>query len=396
MRSIAIAVTAVLLGLLAGCSADAPPIDSQVYFCDADSDCGAGWLCTDSNVVSDDFCAAECDPMDASSCRGFCTSEGRCLPGCVINPDGSTTEDRDCPSGMDCVRLSSRTISGVDNGICYPATSCTVDEDCAMLPGYDCPLSDELPASLAGMFRFDHYYCVPSPAMMGDRCPSGWIAVTYGSGPTARRACLPGCGDPGVPGGTIRCPPATGCVSHVAPFLADPSVAPCFPGYWGTPCEDQSSCLLGSCRDLPNGRSQCTETCADAEALAQTLGVTGLPDSCLILTGLVGTALYRCEAELCVPYQRALGTCDESVTCIPGYECRELMFPDTPTFDGCVKMCTVDGECEDPGAFCFIPPAQPAGVCALKLADGAECGADVQCQSEVCTPEGFCMRRMMM
>src|SRR5688572_23406700 len=116
-----------MLALLAGCSADVPELDSRVYFCESDAECGAGFLCTESNVVSRDFCAAECDPADAASCDGFCTSEGRCLPSCEIHVDGTTTL---CPDGMECIRLSSRADpSGNDAGICYPADSCTVDED---------------------------------------------------------------------------------------------------------------------------------------------------------------------------------------------------------------------------------------------------------------------------
>jgi hypothetical protein len=369
--------------LAGGCAAKRPDIDARVYFCDEDGDCGEGWLCAEANAVSRDFCTAECDPDDPASCDGYCTSEGRCLPGCEINLDGSTTR---CPEGTACIRLTSSTDpSGTDPGVCFPAHGCTVDDDCP--PGWDCP-SEDLPPSVVGVLRFDHYYCSPRPEGEMIRCPMGWIRTQINDATPPQYACVPPCGDSSVGGGTIRCPPSTACASAYSVLLEDPTNAACVPGLWGFPCRDQTNCLLGECTELQGGRRVCTYGCE----FARQFSPPGAVDPCIGMESLLGgQQRIRCEMDVCVPRQRALSPCDDAFPCVEGYECTLVMLgPDSPRYDACLRRCATDPDCMDPfGAYCLIFDVSMPGVCVPAGNGGDECNRAEMCQSGRCTG-GFC------
>lgn len=358
-----------VIALLGACSVDAPYLDTGLYACEVDGDCGEGWGCVRGAPYVNDFCAPSCDRM---SCDGICTVQGDrrlCLRGCRIREDGTTS---DC-AGDDfvCIRASAE----VDEGICYPTQACSESSQCG--DSHVC-LSDFV-ALAPGNADGDHLYCVPTPDDAGV-CPARSVPVeTAGA-----ELCLATCDPPDT-----RCPPGFGCLLQSAVGSDDEVL--CFPGVYGVPCDDDTNCVYGQCTDIGPSK-QCSLSCDEAAAIAGGCG------NVLSLGTLVDQLAFECDPTLgdggtCVT-RSALGficTTPESdaYTCADDLICRSF-----PTEDGEVKLCTsecaIDQQCNRPGEstnFClrgFGP-----GACLPKAGAGGACGEDSQCSSGFCD-SGIC------
>lgn len=351
--------------LWAGCTVDSGYLDRDLYPCEVDSDCGAGWGCVRGAPYAADFCAPSCE---STPCDGICAIQGDrslCLRGCRIRDDGTTS---DC-AGEDfsCVRTSAE----MDDGICYPAMACSGSSDCAEA---EVCLSDFVslgPGNAVG----DHLYCVPAPD--DDlACPARSVPVTFGD---LGDLCLATCDPPDT-----RCPPGFGCLRQAAVF-SDEEVL-CFPGLYGVPCDDDTNCVYGRCLDTGPSK-QCTLSC---DAAAELAGGCGNVSS---LATVVDALAFECdpnagESGLCATRSSLGFLCttpeSDAYVCADDLECRSF-----PSGDGEVRLCTspcsIDQQCNRPGDsanFClrgFGP-----GACLPKVAAGRACSEDNQCQSGRC------------
>jgi hypothetical protein len=331
---------ALLLIAVAGCSVDRTPLDTGLFPCATDSDCGEGWGCVRATPIAPDFCAPLCN---GAACDGICTGgeNPQCLRGCRINPDGSTSA---CPSNdFECVRTSVES----DDGICYPVRTCNDHVECE---------SSELCVSQvlrdrvsSGDTPFDHLYCVPSSSG-GSPCPPGFKMGSQGPDPSL---CLAGC--------TMsdrRCPPGFACLDvlqYVAPYFTGIDGPVCDIGTYGLSCEDDSNCFLGRCMDTGTAQqSVCTLSCNEASARYGGCANMVSPNS---LLGFFGT--MECDPSLggdgglCVlRYDIGFPGCTTDAG--SAYECREGLYCHTFDFVGgpvnvCTRDCTMDEECNPEG-----------------------------------------------
>jgi len=369
---------ALLLSLLAlgACQVDRALLSERLFSCEVSSDCGADWGCVRASPYAADFCATDCD---ATTCDGICAEQGGsrlCLRGCRIQEDGSTSQ---CPSeGLSCVRISTES----DDGICYPVDTCSVDRDCPD----DGLCLGTIAAAVTGVSRTDNFYCVPRPKPDGS-CPPRSVPTDIGVGGDL---CLATCEL-----SDTRCPPSFGCLTQFGLF-AQGSPIPCFPGFYGTPCDDDTNCLLGRCLDTGDSGKQCSISCEEATRLYGGCGN-------LLSTSSVSSAFsLECDPSLRSPENAAPATPDglcithygvgfpcvpasDAFPCADGLACTHFSGP-TGDLDLCTKRCLGDAQCnggEAPRDYCF------AGYCFPKGGDGARCTSRGQCLSGRCV-DGLC------
>jgi hypothetical protein len=362
-----------------GCRVKDGFLQTDLFPCEGPSDCGEGWGCVRASPYATDFCAERCD---STTCDGVCTrqedSMGNplelCLRGCRINEDGTTSE---CDGeGFSCIRASAER----DDGVCYPVNSCNTDTDC---PAGTACLSS-LAVGVPGDPGVDNYYCVPRPA--AGMCPSRSIPIDLGV--RGGELCLATC----EPTDT-RCPPGFGCLEQAS--LGGPdSFVPCFPGVYGTPCEDDTNCVFGSCQEVGAAGRQCTLTCDEAILLAG--GCPGL----LSLELFSGLFELECDPSLqggeggglCVTRYDIGFPCttpeSELFVCREGLECRSFNVPMMAPVKLCSRNCATDMDCNRPGErpdnFCLVGVPLGGSSCLPKGDDGSGCSDGNQCRSGVC------------
>jgi hypothetical protein len=330
-----------LVALVWACSVDRAPLDTKLFPCGTDSECGEGWGCVRATPIAPDFCAPLCN---GTPCDGICTGgeTPQCLRGCRINPDGSTSA---CPSNdFECVRTSVET----SDGICYPVETCEQHGECA---SNERCLSQFLRDQVASSTTpFDHLYCVPA-STSETPCPPGF---DMGSEDDPEPSlCLAGCSM-----SDRRCPPGFACLDvlqYVAPYFSGIDGPVCDIGTFGLSCENDSNCFVGRCLDTTTAQgSVCTLTCNQASARYG--GCTNMVSSNSLL-GFFGT--MECDVDLdpdgglCVlRYDIGFPGC----TIEPGsaYECGAGLYCHTFEFVGgpvnvCTRDCTMDAECNPEG-----------------------------------------------
>lgn len=369
----------VLLALLAGCSVDRPDVLDDGYFqCVEAADCGEGQGCAEGNVYAADFCRPGCDPDDASTCpSGVCTARGACLEGCTILADGG---DSGCPDEFTCVRIDALR----DEGVCYPVDGCTRSDECADETEQCINEVLGLPPMSAAL-NFDNLYCT-ARADEESRCPEGYLSfeVPTSSDLTGTEtACYPPCS---VDGATL-CPPATTCFGPFGDVFTDtPETPPCFPGFWGLPCEDDTHCLIGRCLPVGGGRRACTETCETADTqLDGCESLEGLGEGLLVFSRI------RCEdvdgTPTCVPRYDLGSLCDENLDCVADVDCGEVTSNAFETH-ACVRGCERDVDCAEgtdgqPGEYRCAN-----GLCTRRRRDGSRCVSNADCLSGACCTFG--------
>jgi len=372
LASTLFALVLVAAGLgLGGCRVDRGYLDRQLFSCDVASDCGAQWGCVRASPYASDFCATDCD---AQSCDGICTEQGAsglCLRGCRIQEDGSTSS---CPtSGLSCIRISTES----DDGVCYPVDSCTADADCP--DGGLCLGS--VAAAVPGVSRTDNFYCVPRPKADGT-CPLRSVPTNIGFGGDI---CLATCAS-----SDTRCPPSFGCLTQLGLFNPGADI-PCFPGFYGTPCDDDTNCLLGRCIDTGDSGRQCSIGCDEATRLYGGCGN-------LVSIGIISPTLtLECDPSLasaeepgglCVTHYGVGFPCapgSDAFPCAAGLSCTRFTSA-AGEIDLCTQRCFGDRQCnmgEAPRNYCF------SGYCFPKGDVGARCTANGQCLSDACV-SGVC------
>ncbi|NOY91834.1 MAG: hypothetical protein GXP55_11610 [Deltaproteobacteria bacterium] len=367
----ALGLSVAALGL-AGCRVDRGVLDEQLFSCDVASDCGPDWGCVRASPYASDFCASDCD---AQSCDGICTQQNGaslCLRSCRIQADGSTSE---CPSeGLSCIRTSTET----DDGVCYPVDSCNTDADCP--DGGMCLGS--IAAAVPGVTRTDNFYCVPRPKPDGT-CPLRSVPTDIGVG---GELCLATCMS-----SDTRCPPSFGCLTQLGLFGSGSNI-PCFPGFYGTPCDDDTNCLLGRCLDTGDSGRQCSIGCDEATRLY------GGCDNLLSIGSISPSFSLECDASLatgdtpgglCVTHYGVGFPCasgSDAFPCAEGLSCTRFSAIAGDLYL-CTKRCLGDRQCnsgEAPRNYCF------AGYCFPKGDAGARCTAHGQCLSHSCV-DGVCV-----
>ncbi|MEM9192546.1 MAG: hypothetical protein AAGF12_25450 [Myxococcota bacterium] len=323
---------------LAGCRVDEDFLDSQLFECGTDSDCGPGWGCIKSFPVTPDFCAPLCGE---APCDGVCTGGDRpqCLQACRIQDDGSTT---DCGPEFNCIRTTVER----GEGVCYPVETCEVHSDCASNERCLTQLFED--GSPASVFAFDQLYCLPvsTPA---EGCPSGY--KTSELDPSETRVCRPACSiaDPSCPLG-FAC---STTLQRVAPLLNGVSGPLCDIGSYGLTCQDDTNCLVGRCLDPGSAQERmCTLTCDEASRLASGCGN-------LITQGSLEWIFSRMECDRTAPSDDGSGLCvvrhalsfpgctrepGGAYPCQTGLSCRPFDFQGG-ALDLCTKECVNDQEC---------------------------------------------------
>lgn len=381
MRSLVIAVWAA--SVLAGCAVARPgDLEERLWTCSTASDCLDGWGCADGNVLREDFCRPACDPEDATTCDGVCTRTGECLATCVIWGDATSR----CPEDHVCVRTD---LLG-DEGLCFPAPSCSRADECE--PGTAC-FNDvfALPSAIPGVeYASDHLYCVAIPDE-SNRCPTGYLLVP-GLVDGTPSTCLPRCDSDGS-----RCPPDLVCLDDLGFLFAQPGTSPCYPGYWGLPCDDDAQCMLGRCLEIGEGRRACTFGCADADrAFGQVGGGCGALEDAG--RGLRLDALsYECEQvageRVCVPRGTAGAPCNEEMLCVPELECRAFSSTGGNVVRFCSRDCVEASDCEVPGApiTAYCQRSAGGGSCVPRSFEGGACARPEQCRPGLVCREARCV-----
>lgn len=375
---------AVGLGLgalvLAGCMVERPPILDDGYFACVDaSDCGPGQGCAEGNVYAPDFCRPECDPDDPASCPGgVCTASGACLRGCQIRADGG---DSGCPSEFTCVRIDALR----DEGVCWPVDGCSRSDECDDETEQCINDALGLPGMTASL-KFDNLYCTARPDQDA-RCPEGYLTFDVQTNEDlsgTETVCYPPCD---VTGATL-CPPATTCFGPFGDlFTGTPDTPPCFPGFWGLPCEDDTHCLIGRCLPVGDGRRACTETCETARAeFGGCDRLEGLGEGLLVFSRI------GCEevagTMTCVPRYDLGSLCDDNLDCVAdGVGCDPVVVGTTDT-RVCVRECLDDEDC-------FVGTGGEPGdyrcanrICTRRRRNGSRCNVAADCLSGVCCPVG--------
>jgi hypothetical protein len=366
-----IAIAIAMAIALAGCTVARPgDLTTRLWACDEVADCLDGWGCADRSVLGDDFCRPACDVSDPSSCDGACTRTGECLARCTIEGD-TTTE---CPDGHTCVRSD---LLG-DDGVCFPADGCSRSSECG--EGMGC-LNDvfDLPSTVPGLpYSADHLYCVAVPDA-SERCATGYLPVpSDGSGSAY---CLPRCDSAGS-----RCPPVLTCLRGMGYLFAHPGASPCYPGYWGLPCDDDAQCIVGRCLDIGGGARACTHSCEEAAALFPGTGggctaVQTLARGLRLDAVIVGCQQIA-ESRICVPLGTPGAPCNEDTLCAAGLECRTFG-EGTTEQSFCTRACTVDADCDYPTApvtaYCARDP-RGGNLCLPRSYEGGACARAEHCR----------------
>ncbi|MDQ3031214.1 MAG: hypothetical protein M3Y87_02270 [Myxococcota bacterium] len=367
--------------VLGACAVERPgDLESRLWICDVSSDCLDGWACADGSVLAGDFCRPACG-AEGASCDGICTRTGECLATCTLLGDETTA----CPAGHSCLRTD---LLG-DEGVCFPAASCSRSDECGA--GTRC-FNDvfQLPSILPGVeYASDQLYCVAVPDDM-DRCASGYVLVPS-FGVEREALCLPRCDTEGS-----RCPPDLTCLRELGYLFAQPGVSPCYPGYWGLPCDDDAQCMVGRCLEIGEGRRACTYSCADAD---RTFGAPG--GGCDTLEGTTrGLRLdaldVRCERvagqDVCVPLGTAGAPCNDDTLCAPGLECRVFSSGES-RLRFCSRDCESDQECNTEGvaitAYCQRDAT--GGSCVPRSFEGGGCARLEQCRPGLVCEGGMCV-----
>lgn len=374
---------------LTACTVDAPPdLDDGFWVCATAMDCGPDQGCAEGNVYSADFCRPACDRDDPSSCPdGVCTASGACLERCRFDPDGTPVG---CASpDFTCVRTDALR----DLGVCFPVDGCSRTAECPVAGGVEqlC-LNDALglPADMGtGEVRFDNLYCTAASDAAG-RCPMGYLNFAFvDEAGESQVACYAPCalGDEGP-----FCPPSTTCFLPFGELLGLPDQAPCVPGAWGLPCEDDTQCLIGSCLPVGDSRRACTETCAWAD---ENVGGCGSLEGVSDAFGV--TARMTCEGvagqDTCVPRYDLLSLCDPQLECVGGnVECTLVGLGGDLETHVCLRECVTDGDCvagtggEVADYRCVAIAG--GGICNRKRSLGARCSEDLDCREGVCCDVG--------
>lgn len=377
MRAPVLTLAAMVVLLSSGCKVRSGFVDTDLFPCSVASDCGEGWGCVRASPYASDFCAPICD----ETCDGICTEQegaSLCLRGCRISDEGVPSE---ClGEGFACIRTSTET----NAGICYPVDGCSIQGDCeadhVCLSGFAAGVPEAPP--------IDNSFCVPSPGRVP--CPARSTPVSLGG---EFALCLATCEPPDT-----RCPPSFGCLEQFGLFSAGREV-PCFPGVYGTPCDDDTNCLFGRCLDTGGAGKQCTTTCDDAQL--QAFGCANL-----LNLGIVSPVFeLECDPSanggadggLCVTRYGVGFPCTPdrpAFTCLDGLECRPFPTGGGATVDLCSKNCVVDEGCNDPGEpainYCLrgFPPG--GSSCLPKGSAGDGCSTPNHCLSGVCV-DGSCL-----
>jgi hypothetical protein len=369
------------LALVAGCVVSRPrDLETRLWTCESSADCAEGLACADRSVLGDDFCRPTCDPAEPASCDGVCTRTGECLDACVIWGDIASP----CPAGHACVRTD---LLG-DEGVCFPTPICSRDDECP--DGTGCLNSVlDLPASIPGTeYAADHLYCVAVPDA-DQRCPSGYLVVGDAEGGAL---CLPRCESEGA-----RCPPGLACLRQLGFLFGQPGSSPCYPGLFGTPCQDDAQCLLGRCVDVGEGRRACTLGCFEADQLFGQVGA-GCEAIERSAGGLRLDALsVACEDvsgdRVCVPRGASGAPCNAETLCAAGLECRSFPAGGGEVVRFCSRDCALDRDCETPGApgtaYCQRTPL--GGSCLPRSLEGGSCARPEHCRPGLLCEDARCI-----
>lgn len=384
-RTPGVLVGGLVLASLAGCTVDEEILDRRLFECDVESDCGEGWGCVHATPYAPDFCAPRCG--DGQSCDGVClrqqTSTGAqrlCLRGCRIFEDGTTSA---CPDGFSCIRTSVQD----DEGVCYPAKDCEQSAACGPEELCVSEVARPLATQVGLEVETDNFYCVPKPNASG-QCPVRSQPVALGTG---AELCVATCDPPDT-----RCPPGAGCLQQLTLLGIEASV-PCIPGVYGVPCDDDTNCVVGRCRNTGEPGRMCTVTCDQAARLAGGCGnllSVDLLDDIYDMECAPGAGEGDGEG-LCVARYEMGFPCTPPETdayrCVEELECRHLAFGDEEGMKRCTKTCTEDGECVsdgDDGYFCLRQGAGE-GSCFPERDAGQRCARGGHCTSGVCE-QGRC------
>lgn len=363
-------VAPILLSVVSACVVDDGVLDTRLFHCDTDLQCGEGFGCATGAPLTANFCARAPSECGASSCDGVCTQEGLCLQGCVIRDGQASACDTE---GMTCVR---GTLTG-ERGVCYPLATCTTSADCEST---EICLSEVFQAFARAVpnAKLDHFYCVPR--RQAGRCPEDYVPLLA----DPRVECYPRC----TPEESL-CPPAYGCATF---YLDDVATPVCVPGFYGTACTDDASCLLGRCVESFGGLKVCTERCSDVER------VPGNTCENLSSSDLFGAQrVFQCDRtrDLCVP-KYFLGTpCNEAYRCVDGLQCVGFRNMDGTPLQLCTADCAADVDCNGGPTgpnFCRLFDTG-GGYCFVRRPVGSACEAPSWCSSNVCEA-GRCRERV--
>ena len=423
------------------CRSNADCIDTEVCQsgrceprqCDAAEACGGGRVCVSGwcvapgsvNCQSDIECASgACDVINGVCLLGdLCTGEGcssRDADVPDINPCGDARCTQPCTGQLDC---GAPHICDVRTGLCRELT-CTEDNDCpaetycefglcrlgCRVSQNDCPngYCDE------GTRR-----CTPSPCENHTHCPGGFCSLLAADSQT-KRICIQG----EVP-------------SEYTPCIAD---GDCQTGaclehkYCFWPCRDSNDCGGGSC-----GRSQWLHpsghygvvTCfpplqpcaADIQCPVGEACLPTVVDRATVLRGQspppgrpAGAQCdmnTQCLSQTC-RYSTCWGPCEpgRNEQCGAGLRCYENVHYVTTQLNdpvgpymglaGCLPSRGSDANCESApcpsGEVCTLQTDASGTGWHMRCRDevgegraGAACETDIQCRSNHCVSEGYCI-----
>lgn len=354
-------VALLLCGASLSCVVDADAIDSRIYRCESDAECGDGYVCYHGlePVLSRE--RAYCLP-DCSSCDGFCDYNGACHP--ICDPDAPSY-----PADMSCLRINlsgpGMTSEDVVEGLCVAMTACSNNNDCAD-PVRSVCINNLASSELAELgFELNQMFCIQQGCRAGGNCDPGWSCLADVLEDTPENdMCLPNCT-------TGRCPPGLECANVNDELI-------CIPGWYGGGlCHDDTNCLVGECVEIRDGQGYavCQIPCEsddDCEPYqsAVPLQCTELPNLGKVCAQL--SVSHPCTDDgICELFELGL-TCETLEVEFLGQSYDVAM---------CSRHCENDGDCEIFGGFCATGGTYGGNICVQPARDGQVCEDDAQCVS---------------
>ncbi|SPN79100.1 Transmembrane domain-containing protein [Cedratvirus Zaza IHUMI] len=305
------------------CSGTTPPPPPIGGVCSTSADCKiAGQRCV--GAVCSSVCSSTAD----------CPGSAACISGACVSR--SCVDNRDCPSGEACI--SSQTSSGKTRKVCIGGQPCTnvcpeglvcVDGQCkqcgegnsSMCPNLVCSAQSQCLTCTTGL-----------------ACPSGRVCDNLTG------SCCP------ANGFDRRCTDSSDCTSdnpHCVKVSGEIGVCKCFLLPTGSRCEDNASCMGGSCKTLAGltGYKRCTiEECfsgADCyrdKPYCKGVCSTEILGSRCDIGGECDRRGYNCVNEICTTELPQFGNrCEQR--CAAGLVCA----PDPSIVGSRFRYCQVPG-----------------------------------------------------
>jgi hypothetical protein len=393
-----------LVALAASCGDDRKRVADAIFRCDptsptADFDCGQGYTCyTAAQALGGAFCAPSCKPANPDSCpNGTCTIGGACLRHCKIENDNCGGD----ASPLHCVRSTLAKHSDGTNGLCVLVGQlCSTSDECTS-PVFDYCTSEIFAGEglpLAGMTCIQGG-CERSGTACnpGSSCIPKVLGIT---GPGVPDVCTPNCERRMMEGKTVNeCVVGLNCLGDVYPQTG---LRACGPGFAGSPCTHDLSCVPGHCPSFESIDARMKEFRACGSECSS-------DDDCLPDDGRTSNVNFigksTCRGGFCHSFSSLLfldlcldvgspGACRLD----PAAECVAQTIPGASTRLGnCRRTCASDGDCDTFSANSHVPHICDDGVCAVPIPFWTKCKSDAQCLaglSCLTTPIGSqCTRR---